>query len=150
MFQVIKKYGHERGISCAFRQWKAQHSHCQYVHGYALGFDFTFEAETLDERNWVIDFGCLKGLESALKTLFDHKTAVAQDDPMLEHFRELNKKGLIQLVILEKVGCEAFAEKAWQLAQQFLISNNLCERVKITKVTVHEHGSNSASYSPKD
>ena len=38
--------------STAFRQWKATHSHCQYVHGYALKFKVWFEGE-IDEKNWV-------------------------------------------------------------------------------------------------
>ena len=44
-----KKYGHERGLSAAFRQWKAD-SHCKYVHGYSLEFEFKFGANELDEE----------------------------------------------------------------------------------------------------
>ena len=25
-----------------FRQWRAKHSHCQYIHGYAMEFKVTF------------------------------------------------------------------------------------------------------------
>ena len=49
-YRVTKTYGNERGLSCAFRQWKAE-SHCRLIHGYSLGFRFVFEAETLDHRN---------------------------------------------------------------------------------------------------
>ena len=52
-YRVIKTYGNETGLSCAFRQWKAT-SHCSLIHGYALGFEVTFEASELDKRNWVI------------------------------------------------------------------------------------------------
>ena len=38
------------GYSTAFRQWRATHSHCQYIHGYALKFKVWFEGE-LDEKN---------------------------------------------------------------------------------------------------
>ena len=80
-----KKYGHERGLSAAFRQWKAD-SHCKYIHGYSLEFEFKFGANELDERNWVVDFGGLKELENWLRNHFDHKTLVASDDPELAKF----------------------------------------------------------------
>ena len=68
-YQVIKTYGNETGHSCAFRQWRAD-SHCNLIHGYALGFEITFEAETLDDRNWVIDFGDLGTLKKFLKEMY--------------------------------------------------------------------------------
>ncbi len=43
--------------SVAIRQWKAQHSHCQLLHGYALKFKEKFlnklngETETNDSNN---------------------------------------------------------------------------------------------------
>ncbi len=43
----------------AYRQWKAD-SHCNNIHGYALSFHFEFESDTLDARNWVMDFGGLR------------------------------------------------------------------------------------------
>ena len=62
-----KKYGHERGFSAEFRQWKAD-SHCKYMHGYSLEFEFEFGANELDEKNWVVDFGGLKELEFWLRS----------------------------------------------------------------------------------
>ena len=47
----------------AFRQWRAD-SHCKFLHGYSFEFEFEFGAHELDERNWVVDFGGLKELES--------------------------------------------------------------------------------------
>ena len=38
-----------RGLSAAFRQWKAD-SHCKYIHGYALEFEFEFGANELDKK----------------------------------------------------------------------------------------------------
>jgi 6-pyruvoyltetrahydropterin/6-carboxytetrahydropterin synthase len=40
------------GFSTVFRQWKANTTHCQYVHGYGISFKVYFEGG-LDERNWV-------------------------------------------------------------------------------------------------
>ena len=99
------------GYSTAFRQWRADHSHCKFVHGYALKFKVTFEGN-LDELNWVCDFGCFKrnGIKEHMKYMFDHTTVVAKNDPELESFRVLANKNLIQLRVIDHVGCEKFAE----------------------------------------
>lgn len=138
-----KKYGHERGLSAAFRQWKAD-SHCKYIHGYALEFEFEFGANELDEKNWVVDFGGLKELESWLRNHFDHKTLVASDDPELSTFQELNKRGLIDMVIVESTGVEMFAKMAMDYSKN-LIKTHYGERCWVESVTVREHGANSAS-----
>ena len=140
-YQVIKTYGNETGHSCAFRQWRAN-SHCNLIHGYALGFEITFEAEELDDRNWVIDFGDLGVLKKWLKEMFDHTTVVAFDDPHLELFEDLNSKNLIDLRLLENVGCEAFAEAVYLFCKMEF--EDL--RVKVKSVRVFEHGANSAVF----
>lgn len=33
-YQVVKKYGHNIGLSCAFRQFRAKGSHCLFIHGF--------------------------------------------------------------------------------------------------------------------
>ena len=140
-YQVIKTYGNETGHSCAFRQWRAD-SHCNLIHGYALGFEITFEAEELDDRNWVIDFGDLGVLKKWLKEMFDHTTVVAFDDPHLELFEDLNSKNLIDLRLLENVGCEAFAETVYLFCKMEFED----DRVKVKSVRVFEHGANSAVF----
>tara|TARA_B000000437_G_scaffold150661_1_gene110078 strand:- start:192 stop:629 length:438 start_codon:yes stop_codon:yes gene_type:complete len=140
-YQVIKTYGNETGHSCAFRQWRAD-SHCNLIHGYALGFEITFEAEELDDRNWVIDFGDLGVLKKWLKEMFDHTTVVAFDDPNLELFEDLNSKNLIDLRLLENVGCEAFAETVYLFCKMEFED----DRVKVKSVRVFEHGANSAVF----
>ena len=88
-FQSTKTYGTDRGLSCCFRQWKANHSHCSTLHGYSLGFKFVFESETLDEKNWCFDFGGMKPIKQYLDYMFDHTVLVAEDDPALETFKAL-------------------------------------------------------------
>jgi 6-pyruvoyltetrahydropterin/6-carboxytetrahydropterin synthase len=148
MFRSTKRYGHEVGITCAFRQWRAQTSHCQYIHGYALAFKFTFEADTLDARNWVVDFGGLKSLKKKLENAFDHKTVIASDDPHLPAFEELHALGVIDLNILKDVGCEKFAEFAYYLAKETLEEEGFSPRCRVIEVEVSEHGANSAIYRP--
>lgn len=145
--RTIKRYGHERGFSCAFRQWRALHSHCHFIHGYALAFTFVFEGP-LDERGWVVDFGGLKALEAWLRTTFDHTTAIAADDPELALFKEMADRGLIDLRVFEHgVGIERFAEYAAIAANAAL--ERCLPQVRCIEVTVSEHGSNSAAWTDR-
>ena len=73
-YYSTKKYDHNEGLSCAFRQWKASHSHCRWVHGYSIAVSFKFGAKELDDRNWVQDFGGLNPIKAWLKKNFDHTT----------------------------------------------------------------------------
>ena len=139
-----KTYNHNIGLSCAFRQWRAKHSHCKYLHGYALSVRLNFKGN-LNDRNWVYDFGDLKFVKEFLQNTFDHKTVVAEDDPELETFKELEEKGLIQLVVIPHVGCEKFAEYICkQIGTTIEVNSN--ERVKLMSVEVREHSGNSAIY----
>lgn len=141
-FFSLKKYGHERGLSAAFRQWRAE-SHCKYLHGYSLEFEFEFGAEKLDERNWVVDFGGLKDLEAWLRLNFDHKTLVASDDPKLSEFKTLNESGIIDMVVVESTGAEMFAKMAMEYSST-MIQEKYGDRCWVESVTVREHGANSA------
>ncbi len=144
-FRSTKTYGHELGFSCAFRQHRAK-SHCRLLHGYALSFHFEFEATELDDRNWVVDFGGLKGLKTILQDNFDHKTIVAHDDPEMKWFMEADRRGLLELVVLPAAGCEMFAKLAFEAAEQWLLAAGYGDRCNVVKVEVREHGANSAQY----
>ena len=87
-----KTYGTDRGLSCCFRQWKATHSHCSTLHGYSIGIKLTFQSETLDDRNWVMDFGGLKQFKEWADHMFDHTLIIAKDDPHLETFKQLSNE----------------------------------------------------------
>lgn len=141
-----KIYGHDRGFSCAFRQWKAD-SHCSLLHGYALQFEFTFGSNSLDVRNWVVDFGGLKSLKGILENNFDHKLLVSEDDPQLDYISSLAGLGVADVVVLPTAGCEAFAEMVYEVGAQWLLDAGYGDRVKLLEVVVREHGANWASYS---
>ena len=143
-FSSTKTYGHNFGMSACFRQWRATHSHCSFLHGYALAISYEFEATELDIRNWVVDFGGLDILKDKLKAYFDHKTVVASDDPELDYFYEMHRKNMIDLVVVDAVGCEAFAKMAYEFACEVVEDG----RVTVTKCEVSEHGANSAIYRP--
>lgn len=141
-YYSTKTYGNDRGLSCCFRQWKATDSHCRFLHGYSIGVKIVFESESLDHRNWVMDFGGLKPFKNYLEAVFDHKTIVASDDPQLEYFYSLHNQGLIQMVQLDAVGCEKFSEHLYDWLQSWLEAKKMTA-IKVQSVEVFEHGSNS-------
>lgn len=148
MYKSTKTYGHEVGLSCCFRQWKAE-SHCRLLHGYSLSFKFTFESPELDVRNWVVDFGSLKSLKSLLQDTFDHTLLVAEDDPKLDTLIELDKlHGLAKVVVVQAAGCEATARLVYEVAAQWLLDAGYGNDVRLTSVEVAEHGANSAIFEP--
>ena len=142
-FQSTKLFD---GYSACFRQWKAEGTHCKFLHGYAVSFRVWFEGE-LDERNWVWDFGGMKRANGNIEGmspkaffdyLLDHTTIVAEDDPYLPLFKQMDAEGIIQLRILPSVGCERFAEFLYEKINTFL-SEETDSRVRATKVEVYEH-----------
>ena len=150
-FQSTKLFD---GYSACFRQWKAEGTHCKFLHGYAVSFRVWFEGE-LDHRNWVFDFGGMKRAKNTIHGmmpkdyfayLLDHTTIIAQDDPYLDMFKQMDSDGIIQLRILDNVGCEKFAEHLYTTINDFLVLETE-GRVKATRVEVYEHERNSASYS---
>jgi 6-pyruvoyltetrahydropterin/6-carboxytetrahydropterin synthase len=144
IYRSTKTYDHSEGLSCCFRQWRAE-SHCRLMHGYALAFRFVFATRTLDHRNWCMDFGGLKAVRNWLHEMFDHTTLVAADDPHREEFERLNKLGLVDLRVLPSVGCEAVAQYAFEHVGR-IVQADTKGRVWVESVEVREHSGNSAMY----
>ena len=140
-----KTFGHDVGLSACFRQWRAE-SHCRHLHGYALAVRFEFEANVLDVRNWVVDFGSLKSLRGWLEDTFDHTLLVAEDDPLKDELCGLAGLDLCRAVVVPATGCEAFAELIYGATQVWLKDNGYAPRCRLRSVTVSEHGANSAIY----
>jgi 6-pyruvoyltetrahydropterin/6-carboxytetrahydropterin synthase len=154
-----KTYGNDRGLSCCFRQWRSTHSHCSLLHGYSIGIRLVFECDTLDDRNWVMDFGGLKKFKSWAEYMFDHTLLIAEDDPHLDVFLNLAKiqdgyenKGIMDLRVVPAVGCEKFAELAYQKMDSILEELKstpgavINKNVRLRSVEVFEHNANSAIY----
>ena len=141
------------GYSTVFRQWKAEGTHCKFLHGYGVSFKVWFEGE-LDERNWVWDFGGMKRAKGTIDGMnpkawmdymFDHTTIVAEDDPFLEEFKEMHSQGIIQLRIIPAVGAEQFAKYLYKKLNTF-VQEETDERVKVVQVEFREHEKNTAFY----
>lgn len=141
------------GFSTVFRQWKAEGTHCRFLHGYGVSFRVWFEGE-LDERNWVWDFGGMKRAKNTIDGknpkewmdyMFDHTTIIAEDDPALGGFKTMSDLGIIQLRILPAVGAEQFAKYIFEKLNTF-VQEETSGRVSVTRVEFMEHSKNTAIY----
>ena len=150
MYKSRKKFD---GFSTCFRQWKANTTHCQYLHGYDVEFEVTFEGD-LDHRNWVWDFGGMKRAKNLIEGrqpkewmeyMFDHTVVVAEDDPDMQNFKDMHDRGIIQLRVIPAVGAEKFAEYLYHKLNDF-VQLETEGRVKVVKVKFMENHKNSAIY----
>jgi 6-pyruvoyltetrahydropterin/6-carboxytetrahydropterin synthase len=142
------------GFSTVFRQWKATTTHCRFVHGYGISFKVYFEGD-LDERNWVWDFGGMKRAKTKIDGkspkewmdyMFDHTLVVAEDDPELKAFQQMDTAGVAQVRVIPATGAEKFAEYIYTKLNKF-VDTETEGRVRVTKVKFMEHGKNAAYYS---
>tara|TARA_Y100000356_G_scaffold17300_1_gene12254 strand:+ start:363 stop:827 length:465 start_codon:yes stop_codon:yes gene_type:complete len=142
------------GFSTVFRQWKAEDTHCKYVHGYGISFKVYFEGD-LDHRNWVWDFGGMKRAKTQIDGMspkawmdfmFDHTLIVAEDDPYAKAFAQMHEAGVAQVRFIPATGAEKFAEYIYTKLNKF-VETETEGRVKVTKVKFMEHGKNAAYYS---
>ena len=142
------------GFNTVFRQWKATTTHCRFVHGYGISFKVYFEGD-LDERNWVWDFGGMKRAKTLIDGkspkewmdyMFDHTLVVAEDDPELKAFQQMDTAGVAQVRVIPATGAEKFAEYIYTKLNKF-VDTETEGRVRVTKVKFMEHGKNAAYFS---
>ena len=138
------------GFSTVFRQWKAETTHCRFVHGYGISFKVYFEGD-LDERNWVWDFGGMKRAKTQIDGkspkewmdyMFDHTLIVAEDDPFIKAFQQMGDAGVAQVRVIPATGAEKFAEYIYNKLNKF-VDTETNGRVRVTKVKFMEHGDGS-------
>ena len=149
-FQSTKLFD---GYSTVFRQWKAEGTHCRFLHGYGVSFRVTFEGE-LDERNWVWDFGGMKRAKGTIDGMnpkawmdymFDHTFIVAEDDPGLSGFKTMGHLGMAQIRVLPATGAEQFAKFIFEKLNAFVLEETQ-DRVKVVRVEFMENAKNTAIY----
>ena len=130
----------------AYRQWRAD-SHCRLLHGYSLSFHLEFECDTLDARNWCMDFGGLRPLKEKLEDWFDHTLLLALDDPQYAEIKRLGDLGLAKITEVEKTGCEGISDFLYKYINGvFLPSCGAAEaeRIWCSMVQVRETDANMA------
>ena len=77
--------------------------------------------------------------------MFDHTLVVAEDDPELRAFQQMDKAGVAQVRVIPATGAEKFAEYIYTKLNDF-VKTETEGRVKVTKVKFMEHGKNAACY----
>lgn len=141
------------GYSTVFRQWRAEGTHCRFLHGYGISFKIVFEGE-LDQRNWVWDFGGMKraktwidGMQPKewMDYMFDHTYIIADDDPFLPKALEMHNAGIAQVRVVPATGAEQFAKFIYDKVSKF-IKIETEGRVRVVSVEFKEHEKNSAIY----
>ena len=149
-FQSSKVF---EGFSTVFRQHTAEDTHCRFVYGYGISFKIYFEG-LLDERNWVWDFGGMKRAKTLIDGMqpkawmdymFDHTMIIAEDDPAINAFKQMETAGVAQVRIIPATGAEKFAEYIFNKVNPF-VEEETDGRVRVTKVKFMEHGKNAAYY----
>jgi len=149
-FQSTKVFD---GYSTVFRQWRAEGTHCSFLHGYGISFKIVFEGE-LDERNWVWDFGGMKRAKNTIDGMppkawmdymFDHTYIIAEDDPFLPLAIEMDKTEIAQVRVIPATGAEQFAKFIYDKVSEF-IKIETEGRVRVVSVEFKEHAKNSAIY----
>ncbi len=144
MAKYISTKTYHQQFPVAYRQWRAD-SHCNILHGYALSFHFEFESDTLDARNWVMDFGGLRPLKHLLEDWFDHTTLLALDDPNYNDIKKLGELGLAKITEVERTGCEGIADFLYEYINTvFLKDYGEADRIWCCKVEVRETQNNMA------
>ena len=151
-FQSTKVFD---GFSTVFRQWKAEGTHCRFLHGYGTSVKIWFEGQ-LDQRNWVWDFGGMKRAKGTIDGmspkdwfdyLLDHTFLVAEDDPYKESFLKMGEAGVAQVRVIPATGAERFAQYIYDKVNPF-IQKETDFRVRVARVEFREHEKNSAIYEP--
>ena len=149
-YQSTKRFDN---YSVAIRQWKAMHSHCQLLHGYALEFKVWFESkdgveeEQLDEMNWIVDYGIFSrnGLKDWMNDMFDHTMLIEKDDPYLDFFESASMEGLCALRVMDKMGAESCAKIVFDHFNEVLAKTD-AGRCQVIKVECFENDNNSSLY----
>jgi 6-pyruvoyltetrahydropterin/6-carboxytetrahydropterin synthase len=77
--------------------------------------------------------------------MFDHTTIIAEDDPFINAFREMERAEVAQIRIIPAVGAEQFAKYIFEKLNTF-IQEETSGRVKVARVEFMEHNKNTAIY----
>ncbi|MBC7713713.1 MAG: 6-carboxytetrahydropterin synthase [Rhizobacter sp.] len=141
MYISTKKF---TGFPCTHRQWRDT-GHCRFVHGYSREFTFSFKSTTLDDKGWVMDFGGFKEFKVFLDDYFDHTFLANADDPELELFKDMDKRGIVKLRVLESVGMEGTSKFLHEKMNDYL-NKKTQGRVWCFRVETRENAQNSGIY----
>lgn len=151
-------------VSTAHRNWRAASNtnrdskKCSFIHGYTKTFTFVFGCKSLDEFQWVYDYGTTSSEKERTMTLIkkfiqetlDHGVTTDDQDPMLSKLYEMHDLELIKLVVIPvKDGQSGSVEGLCRYIYNTfdpLLRSETNDRVWIESVTISEHHKNSSTY----
>ena len=143
-YYSTKKFG---PITTSHRQWRDQ-GNCKFIHGYARYVEITFACSSLNEQQWVMDFGGLTEINDWLHQQWDHRLLISSDDPLLQDFKILHDKDRCNLNMMDihkgwGPGIEASCKFVFDYADKW-IKQLTSNRVWVSKIQIWEHEKNSA------
>lgn len=143
---ITKRFG---PYPAAHRQY-THDGHCALIHGHNWDFDIEFGVEyesQLDVNGFIVDFGKMQELKSALVDKFDHTILLAKSDPMLEdpHFEGMRKYMAVRLV--DSPSAEGLSKLVHNMVERWLsVAGHAARGVVVVRVTCYEDNKNCATY----
>jgi 6-pyruvoyltetrahydropterin/6-carboxytetrahydropterin synthase len=109
---------------------------CRHPHGHNAVAEIEVEAEALDSRNMVVDFGDIKRLvKEWIDRELDHRMILRQDDPLVAALRALGEP---VYVLDSNPTAERIARLVFDISRE--------HGLPVTRVTVWETPSSWATY----
>lgn len=151
-------------VSTAHRNWRAKDNpnrdskKCSYIHGYTKSFSIVFGCESLDEFQWVYDYGTtstgeertMTSIKKFIQETLDHGVTTDDQDPMLAKLFEMHELELIKLVVIPvKDGQSGSVEGLCRFMYNTFdpqLRRETNNRVWIESITISEHHKNSSTY----
>lgn len=146
-YLTSKSFGGASGFSCCYRDHNDDESTLGQLHGAVLAFKIMFEADNLKDIRQVD--GLMEKIEEFLDATFGHTTIVAQDDPSMEAFEQLDEDGAIDLVVLVETLPDAFAKAVFDYCVHW-VGEGMFGTLMIHSVECKEHDGTSAIYARDD
>ena len=110
---------------------------CAHPHGHNGKIEIELEAEKLDKRGMVFDFGDMKEIvQKWVDKELDHKMILRRDDPLVEVLRKMNEPFFL---MEENPTAESLAKLIFEFAHS--------KKLPVSRVTFWETASSNASYS---
>lgn len=145
-----KTFGGASGFSCCYRDHNDEDSTLGQLHGAVLSFKIMFEADALDANGRVLATFDTEDIEEFLDATFGHTIIVAQDDPSMEAFEQLDDDGAVDMVVLQTVSLETFAKAVFDYCDHWLGDKKLGDRVTVHSVECREHEGSASIYARDD
>ena len=145
MFRVSRKL---RTFSAAHRLNKGYEGKCKHLHGHTYSGLVTLEAESLDDYDFVIDFGDIKKFfDDWVQQHWDHVTLVSEMDTTLIHFLQREQQDYFIIPGRCNTTTEVLAEYLFKKFLEILHNQPVyANKLRLISVTIAESEHSYAEY----